>query len=381
MRNWYAFAKGRTDGNQSQRDLLGGKGANLAEMCNLGISVPPGFTLPTPLCQQYYDDGSKLSDSVLHSIDEGLHHIEKSLNGPKFGDAQNPLLVSVRSGARVSMPGMMDTVLNIGLTNVTLEGLAKRSGNRRFALDSYRRLIQMYGDVVAGLERHELEAPLVRLKSEHSLEFDHQLTEAHLDTIIEESLAIFEKLAGYPFPQDPLEQVRQAVAAVFGSWGTKRAVTYRELNEIPGAWGTAANIQAMVFGNLGPTSGTGVAFSRDPSTGAHKVLGEWLPNAQGEDVVAGIRTPGPLHAEDEAASNEVQSLEKEQPKVYKELIDTLGRLERHYTDIQDVEFTVQDEQLFICKPGMQNELREPRLRSPSIWLRKTSSMRERLSCV
>ena len=349
MRNWYAFAKGRTDGNQSQRDLLGGKGANLAEMCNLGISVPPGFTLPTPLCQQYHDDGSKLSDSVLHSIDEGLHHIEKSLNGPKFGDAENPLLVSVRSGARVSMPGMMDTVLNIGLTNLTLEGLAKRSGNRRFALDSYRRLIQMYGDVVAGLERHELEAPLIRLKNEHSLEFDHQLTEAHLSAIIEESLATFEKLAGYPFPQDPLEQVRQAVAAVFGSWGTKRAVTYRELNEIPGAWGTAANIQAMVFGNLGATSGTGVAFSRDPSTGAHKVLGEWLPNAQGEDVVAGIRTPGPLHAEDEAATNEVQSLEREQPKVYKELIDTLGRLERHYTDIQDVEFTVQDEQLFILQ--------------------------------
>ena len=215
------------------------------------------------------------------------------------------------------MPGMMDTVLNIGLTNITLEGLAKRSGNRRFALDSYRRLIQMYGDVVAGLERHELEAPLVRLKNEHNLEFDHQLTEAHLGAIIKESLGIFEKLAGYPFPQDPLEQVRQAVAAVFGSWGTKRAVTYRELNEIPGAWGTAANIQAMVFGNLGATSGTGVAFSRDPSTGAHKVLGEWLPNAQGEDVVAGIRTPGPLHAEDEDAANEVQSLEKEQPKVYK----------------------------------------------------------------
>ena len=186
-------------------------------------------------------------------------------------------------------------------------------------------------------------------KTSIALEFDHQLTEAHLTAIIEESLAIFEKLAGYPFPQDPLEQVRQAVAAVFGSWGTKRAVTYRELNEIPGAWGTAANIQAMVFGNLGATSGTGVAFSRDPSTGAHKVLGEWLPNAQGEDVVAGIRTPGPLHAEDEDASNEVQSLEKEQPKVYKELIDTLGRLERHYTDIQDVEFTVQDEQLFILQ--------------------------------
>lgn len=349
MRNWYAFAKGRTDGNQSQKDLLGGKGANLAEMCNLGISVPPGFTLPTPLCQQYYQDGSKLSDSVLRSIDEGLHHIEKSLNGPKFGDAENPLLVSVRSGARVSMPGMMDTVLNIGLTNITLEGLAKRSGNRRFALDSYRRLIQMYGDVVAGVERHKLEAPLVRIKKEHQLEFDHQLTEAHLETIIEESLRTFEALAGFPFPQDPLDQVRRAVAAVFGSWGTKRAVTYRELNEIPSEWGTAANIQAMVFGNLGATSGTGVAFSRDPSTGAHKVLGEWLPNAQGEDVVAGIRTPGPLHAEDEVETNEVQSLEKEQPAVYKELIDTLGRLERHYTDIQDVEFTVQDEQLFILQ--------------------------------
>ena len=349
MRNWYAFAKGRTDGNQSQKDLLGGKGANLAEMCNLGISVPPGFTLPTPLCQQYYEDGSQLSESVLHSIDEGLHHIEKSLNGPKFGDAENPLLVSVRSGARVSMPGMMDTVLNIGLTNVTLEGLAKRSGNRRFALDSYRRLIQMYGDVVAGVERHKLEAPLVRLKKEHSLEFDHQLTEAHLETIIQESLVTFESLAGFPFPQDPLDQVRRAVAAVFGSWGTKRAVTYRELNEIPSEWGTAANVQAMVFGNMGATSGTGVAFSRDPSTGGHKVLGEWLPNAQGEDVVAGIRTPGPLHAEDEDGSNEVQSLQKEQPSVYQELIDTLGRLERHYTDIQDVEFTVQDEQLFILQ--------------------------------
>jgi len=349
MRNWYAFAKGRTDGNQSQRDLLGGKGANLAEMCNLGISVPPGFTLPTPLCLQYYDDGSALSESVLHSIDEGLRHIEKSLNGPKFGDSKNPLLVSVRSGAKVSMPGMMDTVLNIGLTHTTLEGLAERSGNRRFALDSYRRLIQMYGDVVAGLERHDLEAPLVKLKEDNNLEFDHQLTEAHLESIIESSLEVFESLAGFAFPQDPLEQVRRAVAAVFGSWRTKRAITYRELNDIPEEWGTAANIQAMVFGNLGPTSGTGVAFSRDPSTGGHRVLGEWLPNAQGEDVVAGIRTPGPLHGDDETADNDVKSLENEQPTVYAELIETLGRLERHYTDIQDVEFTVQDEQLFILQ--------------------------------
>ncbi len=349
MRVWYAFAKGYTDGNRSLRDLLGGKGANLAEMCNLGIPVPPGFTLPTTVCTAYYEDGQKLSSLIVRALDQGIRHIEKALEGPKFGDPERPLLVAVRSGARTSMPGMMDTVLNIGLTKTTVEGLAKWSGNRRFALDSYRRLIQMYGDVVCGVHRSILEAPLVARKAEKGYTQDTDLDEADLDIIIGKMLAIFEKEHGAPFPQDPILQLRGAVEAVFGSWQTKRAITYRRINNIPDEWGTAANVQAMVFGNTGAGSGTGVAFSRNPSTGEKEVLGEWLPNAQGEDVVAGIRTPGLLHARDGKGTGGIEPLENAIPTAYKELMTVLKRLERHYTDIQDVEFTIQDGSLFLLQ--------------------------------
>ncbi|MBT6175958.1 MAG: pyruvate, phosphate dikinase [Deltaproteobacteria bacterium] len=349
MRVWYAFAKGYTDGNRSLRDLLGGKGANLAEMCNLGIPVPPGFTLPTTVCTAYYEDGQKLSSLIVRALDQGIRHIEKALEGPKFGDPERPLLVAVRSGARTSMPGMMDTVLNIGLTKTTVEGLAKWSGNRRFALDSYRRLIQMYGDVVCGVHRSILEAPLVERKAEKGYAHDTDLDEADLDLIIGKMLTIFEREHGSPFPQDPILQLRGAVEAVFGSWQTKRAITYRRINSIPDEWGTAANVQAMVFGNTGRGSGTGVAFSRNPSTGDKEVLGEWLPNAQGEDVVAGIRTPGLLHSRDGKQGAGIEPLEDAIPTAYKELMTVLKRLERHYTDIQDVEFTIQDGSLFLLQ--------------------------------
>lgn len=330
-------------------NLLGGKGANLAEMCNLGIPVPPGFTLPTTVCTAYYEDGQRLSSLIVRAIDQGVHHIEKSLDGPEFGNATRPLLVAVRSGARTSMPGMMDTVLNIGLNTETVEGLAAWSGNRRFALDSYRRLIQMYGDVVCGVHRSVLEAPLTQLKKKLGHKHDTDLNEKDLELIIQEQLRIFEKEHGKPFPQDPIEQLRGAVAAVFGSWRTKRARTYRRINSIPDEWGTAANIQAMVFGNTGNGSGTGVAFSRNPSTGEKVVLGEWLPNAQGEDVVAGIRTPGVLHKEQAKKGAAIEPLETAIPDVYEELMTVLTRLERHYMDIQDVEFTIQDGALYLLQ--------------------------------
>jgi pyruvate, orthophosphate dikinase len=345
---WYAFAKGKADGDRNMKNTLGGKGANLAEMCNLGIPVPPGFTLPTNLSTRFYDDGQKLAADVIQAIDAGLAHIEKSLSGPKLGDKEWPLLVSCRSGARTSMPGMMDTVLNIGLTQTTVEGLAKRTNNRRFALDSYRRLIQMYGDVVMGVSKEELEHPLAERKKARNLKWDNQLSADDLEGIIEQMLGVYRKHAGEAFPQDAREQVRRAVGAVFMSWNGKRAITYRNLNKIPHDWGTAANVQAMVFGNFGDSSATGVCFTRDPSTGERVVMGEWLPNAQGEDVVAGIRTPGPLH-EKNAAGSDVGSLEKKLPKAYGELMAVLERLEKHYKDMQDVEFTIQEGELFVLQ--------------------------------
>ncbi len=357
MKTWYAFSKRQTDGDRSMRELLGGKGANLAEMSSLGVPVPPGFTLPTALCVEYFEAGkSELGRDVLEAIDEGVAFIEKALDGPKLGDESQPLLLSVRSGARESMPGMMDTVLNLGLTQKTVEALAKSTGNRRLALDSYRRLIQMYGDVVRGVESKALHQPLEDLKKRTGVRLDSELTEEDLSGLIDELLSVYEKHAGEPFPQDPQLQVQQAVQAVFGSWAGKRAQTYRALNGIPDEWGTAANVQAMVFGNYGAGSATGVAFTRDPSTGANKVMGEWLPNAQGEDVVAGIRTPGTLWEADVVDSNKnvgnvgnVGSLEKKMPKAFKELTDVMARLERHYQDMQDIEFTIQEGELFLLQ--------------------------------
>ncbi len=330
------------------RELLGGKGANLAEMCRLGLPVPPGFTLPTNLCREFFEAGSVLSPDVLQGIEDGIAHIEASLAGPRFGDPGRPLLVSVRSGARESMPGMMDTVLNLGLNADTVEGLASRTGDRRFALDSYRRLLQMFGDVVNGLPREDLEEPLRRRKERRGVGFDHQLDERDLEIIIGELQAIYENGVGKPFPHDPRRQLREALAAVFLSWYGKRARTYRMLNGIPDSWGTAVNVQAMVFGNLGPSSATGVAFSRNPATGEREPMGEWLANAQGEDVVAGIRTPGPLRGS-ASSPDSPPSLEEALPEIYRELDELLVGLERHFRDIQDVEFTVEEGKLWVLQ--------------------------------
>ncbi|MCA9542290.1 MAG: pyruvate, phosphate dikinase, partial [Myxococcales bacterium] len=350
MKRWYGFANGVADGDRNMRDLLGGKGANLAEMAGLGIPVPPGFTLPTELGLTAVGADGALRPEVVAAIDEGVAFIEQQMGGPRLGDEEHPLLVSVRSGARVSMPGMMDTVLDLGLNDATVEGLAKRSGSRRFAFDAYRRLIQMYGDVVMGIDRGALEAPLLAARKAHGARFDHELDAAALEAVVAELRAVYERAVGGPFPQDPREQVQRAVTAVFASWHGKRAVTYRKLNGIPHDWGTAANVQAMVFGNAGPGSATGVAFSRDPSTGEAAPMGEWLPDAQGEDVVAGVRTPGPLHARQVDAHNEaVGALEARQPKAYAELLALMAKLEAHFGDMQDVEFTIQEEHLFILQ--------------------------------
>jgi pyruvate,orthophosphate dikinase len=336
------------------KEILGGKGANLAEMCSLGIPVPPGFTLPTTLCTSFFDEPNIMEEKVRPAVEAGIKHIEAVMNGPRFGDPERPLLVSCRSGARDSMPGMMDTVLNIGLTDTTVEGLAKWSNNRRFALDSYRRLIQMFGDVVKGVDRAKLDEPLEHLKKSKGVQFDSELEAGDLEKLVSELKAVYAKEVGSPFPQDPKEQVLQAVQAVFGSWNGRRAVKYRELHGIPHDWGTAANVQTMVFGNFGDTSATGVAFSRDPSTGARRPMGEWLPNAQGEDVVAGIRTPGPLAEADlDDITKAVGSLEKRLPACYKDFLEVMERLEKHYADIQDVEFTIQDGVLYLlqCRIG------------------------------
>jgi len=349
MKTWYGFAKGKTDGDQTMRNLLGGKGANLAEMCTLGIPVPPGFTLPTSLCVEYTQSGaSTLSADVRQAIAEGIGFIEENIPGTKLGDKNKPLLVSVRSGARVSMPGMMDTVLNVGLTKETVEALAETTGNRRFVLDSYRRLIQMYGDVVKGVDRELLEEPLEMLKKAEGVTIDSELSVDALERLVEKLSAVYKQETGDDFPQDPKAQIEEAVAAVFQSWGGKRAISYRAINHISDDWGTAANVQAMVFGNFSATSATGVAFTRDPSTGENCVMGEWLPNAQGEDVVAGIRTPGPLDEKD-AADSDVGSLEAKMPAANKELREVMAVLEKHYKDMQDIEFTVQEDQLYLLQ--------------------------------
>ncbi len=318
--------------------LGGGKGAGLAEMTSIGIPVPPGFTITTEACVEYYNRGKKkYPDGLWDQAKAALATLEEEM-GKKFGDLENPLLVSVRSGARVSMPGMMDTVLNLGLTDETVKGLEKSSGNARFAYDSYRRFIQMFSDVVLGIPHHKFEHLLSDMKTARGVEEDTQLAPDDMKEIVEQFKGLVMKELGKPFPQDPMEQLEYSVNAVFDSWNNQRAKTYRRINKMSDAWGTAVNVQSMVFGNMGDDCGTGVAFTRDPSTGENVFFGEYLVNAQGEDVVAGIRTPEPI-----------AKLEKEMPEVYKQLEEVYLKLENHYKDIQDIEFTIEKGVLYMLQ--------------------------------
>ena len=350
MSQWvYKFGGGSAEGDTSMKNLLGGKGANLAEMASLGLPVPPGFTLTTDVCTWYYDHGETYPDDMNDQVGTGLAHIEE-LTGKTFGDPKNPLLVSVRSGARASMPGMMDTVLNLGLNDETVEGLAELSGDRRFALDSYRRFITMYSDVVMGVHHHTFEDILEDAKLNAGYSLDTEMTAADWEDVIGQYKAAVRDALGRDFPQDAREQLQGAVDAVFGSWMNDRAVVYRNLNDIPAAWGTAVNVQAMVFGNMGDTSATGVAFTRDPSTGANEYYGEFLINAQGEDGVAGIRTPQTLTKQARENMGETApSMEEALPDVYAQLAATFETLERHYRDMQDIEFTVERGKLWMLQ--------------------------------
>jgi pyruvate,orthophosphate dikinase len=345
----YRFGGGISDGAAGDKNLLGGKGANLAEMASIGLPVPPGFTISTEMCARYYAEGEAFPDSLREEVADGLAHIE-GLTGKRFGDAADPLLVSVRSGARVSMPGMMDTVLNLGLNDETVEGLAAVSGDPRFAWDSYRRFIQMYSDVVLGLDHGRFEEALEIAKEDKGVHLDTDLEAEDWRRLTGEYKALVEELWGRPFPQDVHAQLWGAVGAVFGSWQSDRAKVYRRLNSIPGDWGTAVNVQAMVFGNMGETSATGVAFTRNPSTGERAYYGEYLINAQGEDVVAGIRTPQYLtRSAREAAGAKAASMEESMPAVFAELARVFDLLERHYRDMQDIEFTVERGKLFMLQ--------------------------------
>lgn len=335
----YFFAAGDAEGNAGMKNILGGKGANLAEMTSLGIPVPPGFTISTDICTHFYEEGGKIPDWVRPEVDTALKKVEAKI-GKKFGDVNNPLLVSVRSGARASMPGMMDTILNLGLNDKTVEGLAKVSNNPRFAWDSYRRFIQMYSDVVMNMNSSMLEVTLEDLKDEKKYKLDTDLTVDDLKVLVKKFKTLVQQSTGEIFPEDPYAQLWGAISAVFRSWNTPRAITYRDLHHIPASWGTAVNIQSMVFGNMGDDSATGVAFTRDPSTGEKKFYGEFLVNAQGEDVVAGIRTPQPITKQD-AIKNGTKSLEEVLPKSYAQLVDIYHKLESHYHDMQDIEFTIE----------------------------------------
>jgi len=345
----YSFGDGRADGSAVDRNLLGGKGANLAEMASLGLPVPPGFTITTDLCTAYYANGETYPDDLKGQVDEALAKVEKIV-GAKFGDASRPLLVSVRSGARVSMPGMMDTVLNLGLNDETVEGLARASGDERFAWDSYRRFIQMYSDVVLGVEHFEFEDLLETLKRGEGYILDTELSADDWKTLVAGYKEKVEEVLGTPFPQDPTEQLWGAIGAVFGSWMNQRAVTYRNLHDISHDWGTAVNVQAMVFGNIGDDCATGVAFTRDPSTGENAFYGEFLVNAQGEDVVAGIRTPQHLTVAGKVANgSDMPAMEEIMSEVFGQLMDVRSNLESHFRDVQDIEFTVQKGKLWMLQ--------------------------------
>ncbi len=334
MTKWVYLFK---EGSAQMRNLLGGKGCNLAEMTNLGLPIPQGFTVTTEACTDYYNSGKTINDEIKGQIFEALAKLEEQ-QGKKFGDTENPLLVSVRSGARASMPGMMDTILNLGLNDIAVEGFAKKTGNPRFAYDSYRRFIQMFSDVVMEMSKTFFEGILDEIKESKGAKFDTDLTAEDLKEVIAKYKAIYKEKMGEEFPQDPKIQLMEAVKAVFRSWDNPRAIVYRRMNDIPGDWGTAVSVQAMVFGNTGNKSGTGVAFTRNPSTGAKGIFGEYLINAQGEDVVAGIRTPQPI-----------TKLEEDMPVVYKQFMEIANKLENHYRDMQDMEFTIEDEKLFFLQ--------------------------------
>lgn len=325
------------EGNASMRELLGGKGANLAEMTNLGLPVPRGFTITTEACTRYYADGEKISPEIEEEIFKTLAITEKN-SGKGFGDPSNPYLVSVRSGSRASMPGMMDTILNLGLNNEVVKGLAELTGNPRFANDSYRRFIAMFSDVVMGISKDFYERELEAVKESRGVTLDTELDAEAMAEVVERSLRVYKERKGEEFPQDPKTQLMESIKAVFRSWNNDRAITYRRLNGIPGSWGTAVNVQEMVYGNMGDTSGTGVAFTRNPSTGENKLYGEFLMNAQGEDVVAGIRTP-----------STIDHLQEVMPEVFQQFHDTAERLENHYKDMQDLEFTIERGKLFILQ--------------------------------
>ena len=343
----YYFGNGKAEGKSEMKSLLGGKGANLAEMTNINLPVPPGFTITTEACNYYYANNKKYPKELKKEVEAALKKVEKDM-GCKFGDIKNPLLLSVRSGARASMPGMMDTVLNLGLNENSVEGLIKKSGNERFVYDSYRRFVQMYGDVVMDLkpkDKHQVdpfEEIIESKKKARKISSDIEFSVEDLKELVSEFKAEIKKETGRNFPDDPMEQLWGAIGAVFRSWMNDRAEVYRALNNIPVEWGTAVNIQSMVFGNLGDTSGTGVAFTRNPSNGDNKFYGEYLMNAQGEDVVAGTRTPLPI-----------SELSKAKPKIYKELEQVRKNLEKHYRDMLDVEFTIQEEKLYMlqCRVG------------------------------
>ncbi|MGC8596001.1 MAG: pyruvate, phosphate dikinase [Candidatus Kryptoniota bacterium] len=363
----YLFGGGKAEGTAEMKDLLGGKGANLAEMANLGLPVPAGFTITTEVCTAYYQNNKKYPAGLEADVKKALAFVERVMKA-KFGDRENPLLVSVRSGARKSMPGMMETVLNVGLNDVTREGLIKKTNNPRFVYDSQRRLIQMYSDVVmekaAGLEpeegkgiRQQLEKELEKMKESRGVKEDTELTADDLKELVSIYKEKVKEVLGKPFPEDPMEQLWGAIGAVFQSWNGKRAVAYRKIEGIPDDWGTAVNVQAMVFGNMGETSATGVAFTRNPATGDSHFYGEWLPNAQGEDVVAGIRTPNPINEVGKSEHNQhLPSLEKAMPRVYRELYNIRNRLEKHYKDMLDLEFTIQEGKLWMlqCRVGKRN---------------------------
>ena len=325
------------EGNANMRELLGGKGANLAEMTNLGLPVPQGFTVTTEACTRYYTDGKKIDDEIVEQIYAALAETEK-IAGKKFGDEENPFLVSVRSGARASMPGMMDTILNLGLTDVSVKGLAKKTNNPHFAYDAYRRFIAMFSDVVMEIPKSKFEDVLDEFKEKKGVKFDRDLNAEDLMAVVERFKAIYKEAMGVDFPQDPKVQLMEAVKAVFRSWDNPRAIYYRRMNDIPGDWGTAVNVQSMVFGNMGETSGTGVAFTRNPATGEKKLYGEYLLNAQGEDVVAGIRTPSPI-----------SELQNQMPDVYKQFVDIASKLEAHYRDMQDMEYTIEEGKLYMLQ--------------------------------
>ncbi|MCU1245492.1 MAG: pyruvate phosphate dikinase, partial [Acidobacteria bacterium] len=342
----YYFGDGHAEGNAKMKEVLGGKGAGLAEMTNIGVPVPPGFTISTGVCTYFYEHGKQYPAELQQQVQDNLAAVEKSV-GRMFGDRDKPLLVSVRSGARASMPGMMDTILNLGLTDDTVQGLAKSSGDARFALDSYRRFIQMYSDVVLEIDREHFEHELVAVREKAGVNSDAEIPAEQLRTLVDTYKSIVKQRGGRDFPQDVHEQLWGAVGAVFNSWNNQRAITYRKLNQIPDDWGTDVNVQSMVFGNMGDDCATGVAFTRNPSNGDIRFFGEYLPNAQGEDVVAGIRTPLPI-SRAQAVEGQ-QSLEETMPAVYEQLVDVYKKLESHYRDMQDIEFTIQSGKLYLLQ--------------------------------